>query len=189
MTHESTPLPHYELLATAEGVSLYQNKNAMPRAFFVHDVIGVSDGSESLKVLSDDSSDPRTMAVIETGNQSTYAPFPAHAGEAAIVEDRRNKVVIETTNDRDGLLVLTDNYYPGWRAYIDGVRTEVLKANHTMRAVNVPAGRHVVSFVFRPTIFFASTYVSLSAAALTLIALIISAVKRKRSNGHDLRQD
>jgi Bacterial membrane protein YfhO len=189
MTHESTPLPDCELLATAEGVSLYQNKNAMPRAFFVHDVIGVGDGSESLKVLSDDSSDPRTMAVIETGNQSTYAPFPAHVGEAAIVEDGRNKVVIETTNNRDGLLVLSDNYYPGWRAYIDGVRTEVFKANHTMRAVNVPAGRHVISFVFRPAIFFASIYVSLSAAALTLIVLIISAVKRKRSNGHDLRQD
>jgi hypothetical protein len=56
-----------------------------------------------------------------------------------------------------------------------------------MRAVNVPAGKHLVSFVFIPTVFIASTYVSLTAAALTLGGVILSTFKRRRSKSHDLR--
>jgi uncharacterized membrane protein YfhO len=76
--------------------------------------------------------------------------------------------------------VLSDNYYPGWRAYIDGSPTRVLRANHTMRAVRVPAGHHVVSFAFIPAAFFVSMYVSFAGAALTLAAVILSAFKRSR---------
>jgi uncharacterized membrane protein YfhO len=75
--------------------------------------------------------------------------------------------------------VLSDNYYPGWTAAVDGSPAQIFRANHTMRAVNVPAGRHLVSFVFMPAAFFVSMYVSLAAAALTLAALILSAFTRK----------
>lgn len=106
-----------------------------------------------------------------------------------IIADRRNWVLIETDNLRDGLLVLSDNYYPGWYASVDGAPTQILRANHTMRAVNVPAGRHLVSFRFIPAAFFVSMYVSLAAAAVTLAALILSFFMRRRSNSHDIRQD
>ena len=49
-----------------------------------------------------------------------------------------------------------------------------------MRAINVPAGRHLVSFLFIPAAFFVSMYVSLAAAALTLAALILAVIKRRR---------
>ncbi|MFY9558293.1 MAG: YfhO family protein, partial [Blastocatellia bacterium] len=78
------------------------------------------------------------------------------------------------------LLVLCDNDYPGWRAYIDDVRVDVLRANHTMRAVEVPAGRHMVTFVFKPAAFFTSMYISIAAAVMAVAALILGAIKRKR---------
>ena len=108
---------------------------------------------------------------------------------ATIVEDKRDRVAIHTENGTEGLLVLSDNYYSGWRAFVDGVPAEVVRANCTMRAVNVPAGRHLVSFVFMPAAFFVSMYVSLAAAGLTLAALILSAFRRSRSTSHDIRQD
>src|SRR5262249_11722241 len=103
--------------------------------------------------------------------------------------DIGNIVTIETGNPEKGLLVLSDNYYPGWTATIDGQPTKILRANHTMRAVNVPPGQHLVSFQFAPPLFFASAYVSAIAGALTLSFLAVSFVFTRRGKGHDLRKD
>jgi len=178
MTHEgAAPLDGYELLASSEGVSLYENKSAMPRSFFARSVISVNTPRESLAVMRDPNFDPRQQTVIEG---DAPAQFESAIATASITEDKRNRVAIETDNDRDGLLVLSDNFYPGWRAAIDGEPTPILRANHTMRAVNVPAGRHGVSFAFMPATFFNSVYASLAGATLVLAIFIGSALKRKR---------
>lgn len=178
MTHESaSPLEGYELLGGSEGVSLYENKIAMPRAFFAQSATAVNTAAESLAVMRDPNFDPEKQTVVEGG--ASQPEFTA-GGSAAIVEDKRNRVVINTDNDRDGLLVLSDNFYPGWRAGIDGAPTPIFKANHTMRAVAVPAGRHVVSFAFMPATFFNSMYASLAGTSLVLAILIGSALKRRR---------
>jgi hypothetical protein len=179
MTHEyAVPLDGYELIASSEGVSLYENKAAMPRAFFANSATAVNTAAESLAVMRDPNFDTQKQTVVE-GAGAPQREF-AGGGSAAIVEDKRNRVVIETANDSDGLLVLSDNFYPGWRAAIDVASTGILRANHTMRAVPVPAGRHVVSFAFMPATFFNSMYASLAGAVLVLAILIGSALKRRR---------
>ncbi|HLF84459.1 MAG TPA: YfhO family protein [Blastocatellia bacterium] len=199
MTHESAPpLDGYDLLANAEGVSLYENKNALPRAFFARNAVAVSSPAESLTRMRAPDFDPRAQTVVE-GDLRTPSLLPVESrspdsetqtpASAAIIADGRNWVVIETDNPLDGLLVLSDNYYPSWSASVDGATTQIFRANHTMRAVNVPAGRHLVSFRFMPAALFVSMYVSLAAAALTLVALILSVFRRRRSNSHDIRQD
>jgi uncharacterized membrane protein YfhO len=80
------------------------------------------------------------------------------------------------------VLVLSDNYYPGWQAFIDGAPTEIFRANCTMRAVAVPSGRHLVSFVFMPATLKASASVSFAAAMLTLIFLVLPFGKRTRNS-------
>lgn len=190
LTHESPRLTGFDLLATAEGVSLYENRNAMPRAFFAGEVIEAPNSRASLDALRDPDFNPLTTTVIETTdppslNRTGYKSRPSDS--AVIVQDKRNRVVVETTNPEDGLLVLSDNYYPGWRAYVDGSRVEVLRANHTMRAVKLPAGRHMVSFVFVPASFFTSVYISVVVAIVILLTLIVAAVKRRRSISHDIR--
>ena len=193
LTHESAPpLDGYEWVATAEGVSLYQNKTAMSRAFFADRTLEAQGHDEALAILSDSAFDPHTTAVVETAvlseAQKTAQDLGVIPASATITKDIRNQIVIQTEKVADGLLVLSDNYYPGWRASVDGAPVEILRANGTMRAVKVPAGSHLVSFVFAPAAFFASVYVSVAAAAATLAALILS-IRRRRSNSHDIRQD
>ena len=196
LTHESAPLlTGCDLLATAEGVSLYENKSAMPRAFFATNVVEVNSSPESLTTMRSAGFDPTTQTVIEVDPETlhpTEESPPADArpksqGIAGIVGENRNGVLIETENLRNGLLVLSDNYYPGWSAAIDGAPALIFRANHTMRAVKVPAGRHMVSFVFMPGSFFESMNISIAAAVLILLALILAAVKRRRSISHDIR--
>jgi uncharacterized membrane protein YfhO len=191
MTHESESLPEYDLLTTSEGVSLYENNDAMPRAFFVTHVIDASSHEEAISVLQAAEFEPRTTAVVENAgpafaalrqgaDELHLAINQPSSGVARIDEDRRNRVVIETDNQKAEALVLSDNYYPGWTAFVDGEPLHIFQSNCTMRAVAVPAGRHLVSFVFAPTAFSISVYVSAAAAALTLVMLILSVVKRKR---------
>ncbi|HEX8184275.1 MAG TPA: YfhO family protein, partial [Blastocatellia bacterium] len=188
------PALDYDLLLTAEGVSIFENKNALPRAFFAERVIEANSHAAALDMLREPGFDNRA-AVVESENNSKASSgisklklntAPAidtrnsPAASASIIEDRRNSVVIETDNQDEGLLVLSDNYYPGWRAYVDGRAAEVLRANCTMRAVKVSAGCHVVSFLFVPVTFWASVYISLSSAAILIVTFAVSFFRRKR---------
>ncbi|HSB08656.1 MAG TPA: YfhO family protein [Blastocatellia bacterium] len=209
MTYDDARLlGEYRLLIRAEGVSLYENMNAMPRAFFVSQTVEVQSHTAAIKALGDSGFNPRSTAIIEVSGapESERQEFakgsadrsqmmtlmrekelPQSPAIATITEDKRNRVVIQTDSGADGLLVLSDNYYPGWRASVDDAPAQVFRANCTMRAVNVPAGRHVVSFAFVPATFFTSVYISLAAAALTLAFLIYAALKRRRSDSHVIR--
>lgn len=60
------------------------------------------------------------------------------------------KVVIKTQASGDGFLFLSDTYYPGWRAWVDGQETEILRANYAFRAVKVPEGEHEVVYRYEP---------------------------------------
>jgi hypothetical protein len=184
VTHADTPLDGYERLATAEGVAVYENKSALPRAFFVDRALAVTSHADAVAALREASFDARREVVIEgdAGLSANAAPpsagTPATTNAASIIEDQRNRVVIETANTTDAWLVLSDNFYPGWQAAIDGNPTEIFQANVTMRAAKVPAGRHVVSFVFAPRVFRASLVISLVAAALLGLGLAFVAVRR-----------
>ena len=169
------------LLKSAEGVSVYENKNALPRAFLVGRAIEVSNPQDALAALADQSFDPKTTAVIQT--QISNLKFQiSNSQSARVIEDKRNRVLIETQSEGDCLLVLSDNYYPGWKAYVDGVETDVLRANHTMRAVALSGGSHVVSFDFDPLTLKVSIYISSIAAACVLISLLLLWVREKRQS-------
>jgi hypothetical protein len=176
LTHEGTAIEGYDLLATLEGVAVYENRKALPRAYLASGAVSVSDPGAALEAL-------RTPAIADGGavleGPSLNGKFAS--GVATILEDTRNKVVVMTESAGDGLLVLSDNYYPGWRASIDGAETTIIRANRTMRAVAVPAGAHVVSFEFKPGSFYASVYVSLSALVVVLFYVRGAALRRRRS--------
>jgi hypothetical protein len=186
LTHAARPpIDGYALLASDEGVSLYENPQAIPRGFFVENVIEAASQEEALSLLADPSFDPKVSAVIEPANGSQPA---GRAGDAAaggvnkatMASDTRNLVVISTESENGGWFVLADNYYPGWSAMIDEQPVEMLRANYTMRAVKVPPGRHVVYFEFDPPIFRLATYVSLGSAALTALAFVFIFLRKRR---------
>ena len=72
------------------------------------------------------------------------------------------------------LLVVSEMYYPGWRAYVDGVETPMFRTNYLFRGVVVPSGYHVVRFAYLPTSVLAG-------AAVSALALIVAGVLLYRS--------
>ena len=62
-------------------------------------------------------------------------------------------MVIDVTTPTDGLLVLSEVYYPGWRAIIDGQSSPILRVDYLLRGIPVPAGQHRVEVRYRPAVF------------------------------------
>jgi uncharacterized membrane protein YfhO len=101
------------------------------------------------------------------------------AATVAIRHYAPESVELETTVERPALLVLTDTFYPGWEATVDGRPTPVLRADYLFRAVPVAAGHHTVRFTYRP----ASVRVGAACtgvALLTLAAVGVASWRRRR---------
>ncbi|MEJ7839528.1 MAG: YfhO family protein [Thermomicrobiales bacterium] len=132
-----------------ELVVVYENPNAYERAWIVHDVRPAMDGQE-LTLFDSGTVDGRQVAFVE-GDLPSVAPIAAGAVDSAIVSERTpESITIQTSSSSDGFLVVADSYTTGWRAYVDGERTDVLRTNHAFRGVALPAGDHEVVLRYEP---------------------------------------
>ncbi|MBU0567008.1 YfhO family protein, partial [bacterium] len=72
----------------------------------------------------------------------------------------------------DGFLFLSDTYYPGWKAYVDGIETRIFRANYTFRAIQIKEGKRRVEFIYRPKSFT----IGLIGTGLTILLLLAYAI-------------
>jgi hypothetical protein len=134
----------------------------LPRARVVGDAIVVPE-EEALDVILGDhdiSYDPFTQTVL-----SAEPPIDLGAGGATgtarWVERTPNRLVLEVLSTGPGLLVLSENWFPGWKASVNEVEVEVLRADYTLRAVPVGAGTQRVEFWYESTQLMTSLWISL----------------------------
>jgi hypothetical protein len=131
------------------GVRLYRRFAPFPRAAVVYAAETVGEQAVRLDRLLNPDFDARNIALAEVPLALPAVP-PIPATRAEIAEYGNQRVVITATAQLDGLLVLADQYDAGWTAAVDGVPTPVLRVNHFMRGVPLPAGPHTVVFTFAP---------------------------------------
>jgi hypothetical protein len=93
-------------------------------------------------------------------------------GEVRLLSYNANKVSLACRTERDAFLYVSDAYYPGWKAYIDGKETRIYRANLAFRAIYVPRGAHAVSFVYRPLSFYVGCCLSVFGLLASLLLLI-----------------
>ena len=146
--------PRWKHLADIGPVAIFENIRALPRAWLVSSERIANDRHQleiirTGKVSADTEWQPLTEALVE---RSTGISFPtdASAGRAEITRQEPNRVDVTTASDTASLLVLADNFYPGWRAEVDGRPTGIVRVNYNQRGVGLTAGIHRVSFSYRP---------------------------------------
>jgi hypothetical protein len=131
-----------------QSAIVYENTEALGRAWLVGEAIPARP-EQSMSILKGPRWDPRRNAVVET-----TAPLAlggtALRGTAAVTTYAPERVEVRTEANAAALLVLADNWYPGWQATVDGRAAPIYRTNHTFRGVVVPAGRHSVVFTFDP---------------------------------------
>ncbi len=103
-------------------------------------------------------------------NKNARARAYIDGGKCSIVKYEPNVVEISAESATGGRLVLADNYYPGWKAYVDGKETKIKRVYYLFRGVDILKGRHDVKFVYDPLSVKAGLVISLI-SILSLIAL------------------
>ena len=165
-----------------------QNLNAMGNAWFVSTLKYVDGAREEMKALK--TVDLRTCAVAD-------AEFSKELGEAytdnmadttrrvTLTSYEPNKLCYDVQSLHGGLVVLSEIYYPGWTATLDGRPIEIGRANYILRAVRVPEGTHRLELTFQPkTISETETlaYVALAILLLSLLAAVVFGIRKMKGN-------
>jgi hypothetical protein len=129
---------------------IWENPAAMPRVFFVPRVRVAGTTAEALDMLV--SMDLKHEAVV-TSRQSDLSLGGSGADadvRVTINEMTADTITVSVRQARKGLLVMTDTYYPGWVAYVDGASRPVYETDGAFRGVYLEAGDREVSFEYRP---------------------------------------
>jgi hypothetical protein len=139
---------------------VYENTLALPRAYLASNVVEAPMGQPTLDLIGSPEFDVAGTAVVEPG---TGLSFPAEPldGVAQVVEHTPDRVVVRATTNRPALLVLSDNYFEGWRATVNGTEVPILRTNHTFRGVPVGAGSSDVVFEYLPADLYTGFYIYL----------------------------
>jgi len=165
-------------------LSLALHPTFLPHAFLLYDVRIARSEKELLAFLGDSTWDHRRTVILESTPPLEIPPLMGGVeGSAQTTSYQDNRVEVEIQSPGNGILVLSDIFYPGWRASIDGVETEVLRADYNLRAVAVPGGRHTVVFQFASQPFARGMWISIMAAVGCLFGISVPMLRSKRQTG------
>ena len=126
---------------------VYRKDTALPRAYLVGNVEVLPENQAVARLLSPEFNAATTAVLTEPLPSGTTIQTPRNAqvrwGERANTEQH-----LQVVTDAPALLIVLDNYYEAWHAQVDGRDTPILRANHTFRAIPVPAGQHEVVMTY-----------------------------------------
>lgn len=165
-TSETFPPDTYRTVYDKDGWKVMENLAVLPRTFLAASYQTYNSAEKFSDKFFHSSFDPSQTILL-----SQDISFPLNKSEskasASIINYLPNEVVIDTQSDENRLLFLSDTYYPGWKASIDNKETPIYRANYAFRAVDVPAGSHLVRFDYNPLSF----KIGLAISSLSLLVL------------------
>jgi len=159
-------------------VNLYRNTMVLPRALLVHNSWSVADQEAAFAAVHEPTFDPATTAVIEHGTE--LRSDQAIVSEADITSYTNNEIAVQTSASMPGYLVLSEVYYPGWKAQVDSQPAEVKRANFAFRAVYVSSGTHEVRLYFQPGTWQAGLVCTAITWAVLIVLGLTLVVRRGR---------
>jgi hypothetical protein len=174
------PPPRFKPVYSDSAVTIFQNTNCLPRAFIVYNYTVTTNETQALVMVADGQFNYTSTVMLGPLKPDEQTPLVMKgAGNASIASYEPNSVTVKVVTSSPGLLFLSDSYYPGWNAYLDGVKVHIYRADYAFRAVSVPSGAHTVQFLYEPPSFYNGIIIS-AASALLLFGCIVLNVGRRR---------
>ena len=166
---------------------IYENQYAAPRAYLVSEYMLSGSEEESLQMVDDHLSEMSHSVILENGKPSFSSSIgDGSPGDVSIERYENNKIVLDVTAMKPCLLVLTESYYPGWSALVDGAEKSIWRANSLFRAVEISPGEHRVVFRYRPTYLILGTAISAGSLLIILLGLFTDRWLAARLPGSDM---
>jgi len=124
---------------------VYENKNALPRAFMVYDYKIARDKQEAIELMMDENIDLLKTGILEEDLGIKFSQ--GKESEVTVTKYGEQHIEVEVKTDQAGILILSDNFYPGWRVFLDGREEEIYQVDYNLRGVVVSKGKHEVIFL------------------------------------------
>ena len=151
----------------ADGVQVYLNADALPRAFTVTNARQTGGIDDALSTMREPRFNPRTEVLVQG---PALAGVASPLKPASVAEYQPNRVTIKAVVDSPAYLVLTDAFFDGWQAQNAAGRSlDVVRANAVFRGVLLEPGDHTITFSYRPVTFRLGGYLSFVGFVLTLL--------------------
>ncbi len=179
MFREDSP---FELVWKNDQNFIYRNPEFLPRIFFV-DRYRITRPGEELRLMAGEGFHPSNEVLLR--KEPPFQPRSSEGSTARIAEYNLNSVVIEAEVEKSCIMVISEIYYPDWKARVDGEEMEMMTANHCLRALPVEPGRHTIRMEFSSDVIRASFTASFISLALVIIVLVYATVinRRRRTGG------
>lgn len=165
LTFDEIENSNFEKVFTEGQTKIYQNKNVLPRAYFASEVVGAKSDQEEFTKLLDPDFDLKKMAT----SQEFKFPKQELTAKVSFESYQDQNLTLSAQTDRQAPLILTNVYYPGWKAYIDGQPVPVNKADFMFQSIIIPGGSHKIEFKYQPDSFYNGVYLSLAAVVGTML--------------------
>ena len=159
------------------------NPYAYGNAWFVEQVKYVANANEEIDAVGN--TNLQTTAIVDSRFkeqlQGVTKGFKDSLSTIRLTSYEPNELIYEVSTPQDGVVVFSEIYYPGWQATIDGEPIELARADYILRAMNVPAGKHIIEMRFDPKSLHVTESIAYGALALILIAIMaLLLIYRKR---------
>lgn len=164
---------------TQQGVQY--NPAAFGNAWFVKDIAWVNTPNEEIEGIGD--ADLKAVALVDTCWQKAIKGNVAMTQPAKIeLTNYANpgNLFYESESAENGLAVFSEVYYKTWKAFIDGEEVPVLRANYILRAIEVPAGKHVIEFRCKDELLETTQWISIGASVLIVLLIALLLIFRKK---------
>lgn len=140
-------LDQYKLVYHGREVKVLERPNVLPRAWLIHSAQRV-EPHQALEQLARGQVNPMETALLEVPPPMLAQPTDSTNEKIEITAYESDRIELRVEADAPGLLMLSEVYYPAWKAYVNGGRSPVYVADYLLRAVPVTAGKHVVELRF-----------------------------------------
>ena len=173
------PIPDTSCQLIHRGDNLiYENRNALPRAFFVNDVKVLNSKEEIFRYFKSPNFNAAKTAILE--EEPEFAIEASPGNKVTVVSSDIHNIRLKASAASPTLMVLSEIYYPaGWNAYVDGIKTKIYQTNYILRSIFLQPGEHEIEFKFEPKSFKIGLIISLVTLIL-LIATLIFVIKKQK---------
>ena len=173
----------FQQVSNADGLHIYRNPDALPWFYLAPEYHVEADENRVLESLRDPQTGPAQVALLETNPGIPSAPEGTTPGtvEQIAYDARQGQIELQTRSESPGILVISQNYHPHWRAFVDGEEQPLLRANYLWQGIAVPAGTHRVELRYHDPIVATCRWISLSGTVLLLIGLAMGVRNRRLS--------
>jgi hypothetical protein len=165
----------FALAFRSHTAAMWDNRDAMPRAFVVYRAETLTD-AETLARMQSSEFEPAQIVFVNDAPSANLISNSPGDYRVEVIEYQSDRAVFQVATDRAGYFVLADAWYPGWRAFVDAVETPIWRADYMFRALPLSPGVHRLEFTYQPASFAWGVLISGVVLAILGIGTMIGCV-------------